>query len=198
MIDADKRNAAFLLHQEGMSAREIARRLGLGRNTLHRMLALSGAMPSAKQREKQPLDAELLQRLYTQCDGWIQRVQEKLAEEEGVRVAYQTLTRKLRALGIGAPRHARCERVPDAPGVEMQHDTSTYAIELGGKPVRLIASLMYLRYSKRRYLKFYRAFNRFKMKCFLQALLGLWGDLRLLRMNVASVQGVANNRAGGL
>ena len=98
MIDADKRNAAFLLHQEGMSAREIARRLGLGRNTLHRMLALSGAMPSAKQREKQPLDAELLQRLYTQCDGWIQRVQEKLAEEEGVRVAYQTLTRKLRAL----------------------------------------------------------------------------------------------------
>ena len=175
MIDADKRNAAFLLHQKGMSAREIARRLGLGRNTLHRMLALSGAMPSAKQREKQPLDAELLQRLYTQCDGWIQRVQEKLAEEEGVRVAYQTLTRKLRALGIGAPRHARCERVPDAPGVEMQHDTSTYAIELGGKPVRLIASLMYLRYSKRRYLKFYRAFNRFKMKCFLHEALMFWG-----------------------
>ena len=32
--------------------------------------------------------------------------------------------------------------------------------------MRVIASLMYLRYSKRRYLKFYRVFNRFRMKCF--------------------------------
>jgi transposase len=193
MIDADKRKAVFLLHQEGMSAREIARRLGLGRNTLRRLLALAGAMPPAKRREKQPLDAELLQRLYTQCDGWIQRVQEKLAEEEGVHVAYQTLTRKLRALGIGAPRQERCARVPDAPGVEMQHDTSTYEIALGGKPVRLIASLMYLRYSKRRYLEFYRAFNRFKMKCFLHEALMFWGyaaqDCIIDNTNLARLRG---------
>ena len=42
MIDADKRKAVFLLHQEGMGGREIARRLGLGRNTVRRIIALGG------------------------------------------------------------------------------------------------------------------------------------------------------------
>ncbi|MEK7993942.1 MAG: helix-turn-helix domain-containing protein, partial [Planctomycetota bacterium] len=40
MIDADKRNAIFLLHKKGMGAREIARRLGIGRNTVRRVIAL--------------------------------------------------------------------------------------------------------------------------------------------------------------
>ena len=175
MIDADKRKAVFLLHQEGMGVREIARRLGLGRNTVRRAIALEGAMPPATRREKQALDPELLRRLYTQCEGWIQRVHEKLAEEEGVRIPYPTLTRKLRTLGIGTPREERCARVPDEPGAEMQHDTTVYSMPLDGQPVRLIASLMYLRYSKRRYLKFYRAFNRFKMKCFFHEALMFWG-----------------------
>jgi hypothetical protein len=39
----------------------------------------------------------------------------------------------------------------------------------------VIASLLYLRYSKRRYLRFYRAFNRFAMKCFLHEALMFWG-----------------------
>ena len=38
MIEAYKRQAVFLLHQEGMSAREIARRLQLSRNTVRTML----------------------------------------------------------------------------------------------------------------------------------------------------------------
>jgi transposase len=176
MIDVDKRKAVFLLHQEGMGVREIGRRLGLGRNTVRRAIALVGALPPSTRREKQSIDPELLRRLYTQCEGWIQRVHEKLAEEEGVRVPYPTLTRKMRTLGLGAPREERCARVPDEPGAEMQHDTTVYSIPLDGKPVRLIASLMYLRYSKRRYLKFYRAFNRFKMKCFFHEALSFGGS----------------------
>jgi len=34
MIEADKRKAIFLLHQEGMPLREIARRLHVSRNTV--------------------------------------------------------------------------------------------------------------------------------------------------------------------
>jgi hypothetical protein len=113
--------------------------------------------------------------LYAECEGWIQRVHEKLAEEVGVRVPYPTLTRKLRALSIGTPQRERCARGPDEPGAEMQHDTTVYEINLDGRPARLIASLLYLRYSKRRYLKFYRAFNRFKMKCFFHEALSFWG-----------------------
>jgi len=52
------------------------------------------------------------------------RVYEKLEEEEGVAVTYSTLTRRLRQLGISQPRKQRCHRVPDEPGLEMQHDTS--------------------------------------------------------------------------
>ncbi len=201
MIDADKRKAVYLLHQKGMGAREIARRLGLGRNTVRRTIMLGGAMPPPARREKQPLDPELLRRLYAQCEGWIQRVHEKLTEEEGVSVPYPTLTRKLRALGIGTPRQERCARVPDSPGAEMQHDTTVYDIALGGQSARLIASLLYLRYSKRRYLKFYRAFNRFKMKCFFHEALTFWGyaarDCIIDNTNLARLRGTGANAVIG-
>jgi len=175
MIAAEKRKAVFFLHQEGMSVREISRRLKICRNAVRVVIAQQGAMPLVTRREKCPLDVELLRRLYGQCDGWIQRMHEKLIEEEGLVLTYPTLTRKLRTLGISTPRQERCERVPDEPGAEMQHDTSLYRILLGEQRQRLIASMLYLRYSKRRYLKFCRAFNRFKMKCFLHEALTFWG-----------------------
>jgi hypothetical protein len=81
----------------------------------------------------------------------------------------------VRELELGRPRSARCDHVPDEPGAEMQHDTSVYKLKLSDKPTRVIASLLYLRYSKRRYLKFYRTFNRFAMKCFLHEALMFWG-----------------------
>jgi hypothetical protein len=113
--------------------------------------------------------------MYQQCGGWLQRVHEKLVEEEKIQVSYPTLTRLVRDLELGKVRSARCDHVPDEPGAEMQHDTSVYKVKLSGKPTRVIASLLYLRYSKRRYLKFYRAFNRFAMKCFLHEAMMFWG-----------------------
>jgi transposase len=194
MINADKRKAVFVMHTEGMSVREISRRLGLGRNTVRRVIAFKGEMPTTRRREKRVLDPELLRRLYDECNGWIQRVHERLSEEERVVIPYQTLTRKLRALGIGVPKMERCARVPDEPGLEMQHDTTVYQVLLGERKTRVIASLLYLRYSKRRYLKFYRAFNRFKMKCFLHEALMFWGhaarDCIIDNTNLARLHGI--------
>jgi len=175
MIAADKRKAIFLLHQEGMSAREIARRLHVDRDTVRVVIAQGGQMPMVARPPKQLIDPELLQRLHQQCDGWIQRMHEKLAEEEGIQVKYSTLTRMLRRLGISKSPEARCSQVPDEPGAEMQHDTTVYHLKLGGQPVRLVATILYLRYSKRRYLRFYRSFDRFKMKCFIHEALMHWG-----------------------
>jgi len=174
MIEADTRRAIHLLHQEGMSDREIARRLGVDRKTVRVIIDQKGVMPEVC-RPKQHIDEALLSRLYAECDGYAQRVHEKLSEEQGVEVTYPTLTRRLRELGISKPQKDRCDRVPDEPGAEMQHDTTVYGIALAGKKVKLVASLVYLRYSKRRYLKFYRAFNRFKMKCFLHEAWMFWG-----------------------
>lgn len=147
MIETDKRKAVFLLHQEGHSVRAIAKLLGLSRNTVRTIIAQGGAPPSPHPRaDKQVLDEEVLRRLYQECQGHLQRVYEKLLEEEGLPVAYSTLTRRLRQMGISAPPKTRCHQVPDEPGAEMQHDTSVYQVALAGRRVRLIASLIYLRY----------------------------------------------------
>jgi len=116
MIAADKRKAVFLLHQEGMSARQIALRLQLSRNTVRTILEQKGEMPVRVRKDKIRIDAELLRRLYRECEGWVRRVYEKLVEEEGVQVSYPTVTRWLRQLGLSQDEPSRCDRVPDQPG----------------------------------------------------------------------------------
>ena len=175
MIETDKRKAVFLLHREGMSVREITRRLKLSRNTVRAIIAGKGVMPCSTRRDKQQIDPQLLRSLHEQCRGRIQRMHEKLVEEEDIRVSYSTLTAMLRKLGITKAQKTRCHRVPDEPGVEMQHDTTLYSIRLGDRKHKIIASLIYLRYSKRRYLKLYRSFDRFRMKCFIHEALTFWG-----------------------
>ena len=175
MIDPDVRNAIFQLHQQGMSLREISRCLHISRNAVRRIVKQQGKIARKQRDDKRDIDAELLERLYHECDGWMQRIHERLVEEEGIQIGYSTLTRMLRDLGLSRNQRTRCDRVPDEPGAEMQHDTTVYQVKLGGIGTRLIASLIYLRYSKRRYLKFHRAFNRFVMKCFFHEALMFWG-----------------------
>lgn len=175
MIEPDKRKAVFALHTEGMTQREISRRLRISRNTVRAIIVQDGRQPDIVRKDQKQIDPELLQKLYQDCDGWVQRVHEKLAEEHGISVGYSTLTRMLRKQGLGLPASKRCDRVPDEPGLEMQHDTTLYQVELGDQRTKVIASVLYLRYSKRRYLKFYRVFNRFAMKCFLHEALMYWG-----------------------
>jgi transposase len=174
MIAADQRKAIWLLHQEGMELRAIARRLHLSRNTVRTIIAQGGALPARTRADRLVLDEERLRQLYSECQGYISRVHEKLLEA-GIKVAYPTLTHRLRDLGISPARKRRCGEVPDEPGQEMQHDTSGYELDLSGRRVRVIASLLYLRYSKRRYLRFYPSFNRFRMKCFFHEALMFWG-----------------------
>lgn len=194
MIDPDMRNAVFQLHQEGMSSREISRRLHISRNAVRAIIRQQGKLTRKERNDKLQIDSELLERLYRECHGWIQRIHEKLIEEEQIEVGYSTLTRLLRDLGLGRNQASRCDRVPDEPGAEMQHDTTIYQLKLGEQKTKVIASLIYLRYSKRRYLKFYRAFNRFAMKCFLHEALMFWGcaakDCIIDNTNLARLRGV--------
>jgi transposase len=175
MIDPDKRNAVFTLHQEGMAAREISQRLNISRNTVGVIIEQQGQCLPKQRRDKIGVDLELLQRVYRECNGWVQRVHEKLKEEHGITIGYSTLTRLLQQHGMGTGNSGRCDSVPDSPGDEMQHDTSVYQVTFGDQRTRVIASMLYLRYSKRRYLRFYRSFNRFAMKCFLHEALMFWG-----------------------
>jgi len=174
MIDPEMRNAIYQLHLAGMPLRQISRQFHISRNTVRAVIKQQGKLPQTVRKDKIHIDLELLRRVHEECEGWIQRMHEKLVEEEGIQVSYSTLTRLLRELGWNKSRKTRCDRVPDEPGVEMQHDTTEYRLKLGGTWTRVIASLLYLRYSKRRYLKFYHVFNRFAMKCFFHEALSFW------------------------
>lgn len=158
-----------------MSAQEIVRRLHLSRNTVRTILKQKGEMPRGPRQDKIRIEEDLLRRLYADCRGWVERMHEKLVEEEGLEVSYSTVLRRVHELGLGQGKQQRCDRVPDVAGEEMQHDTSPYQVVLGDTTAGLIASIIYLRYSKRRYVRFYRRFNRFLMKCFLHEALGFWG-----------------------
>ena len=196
MIGPAKRKAIFLLHQEGVPLREISRKLGVHRDTVRAIIDLDGQMPNKVRNDKILVEEELLQKLYEDCDGYAQRVLEKLVEEEGVAITYSTLTRRLRELEISKPAKARCDEVADVPG-EMQHDTTVYQVKFAAGWVRVIASLLYLRFSKRRYLKFYRAFNRFRMKCFFHEALMFWGysgsHCIIDNTNLARLRGTGRN-----
>lgn len=166
MIDHNKRMAVIGLHLQGKGKREISRLLSLSRNSVTTIIDTDGRMPQIKRRDKTPFDEDRLRELHHRCDGRVQRIHEILLEEDQFKTAYSSLSQKLRELGLGKTKKLRCERVPDVPGEEMQHDTTLYHIMLGARKVKVVASLLYFRYSKVRYLKFYRSFNRFRMQCF--------------------------------
>jgi len=196
MKDANKRKAIFLLFNEGMGVREISRNLHVSTNTVSAIIAQKGEMPELTRKDKLDIDPELLRSLHTRCDGYAQRMHEIL-EEEGIKVGYSTLTRNIRELGLGQSKKQRCDQTPDVPGAEMQHDTSPYNIKFGTTRVKVVGSVIYMRYSKLRYLKFYRSFNRFAMKCFIHEALIFWGygapECIIDNTNLARLRGTGKN-----
>lgn len=167
------------------------------RDTIREIIKHAGAVPQKKRADTIIIDPSLLQKLYTECDGWVQRIHEKLREEEGIRVGYSTLTRMIRQMALGNSRKDRCSHVPDKPGAEMQHDTTVYTVKIGEKSLKVIASILYLRYCKMRYLKFYRPFNRFTMKCFFHEALTFFGytarECIIDNTNLARLRGTGKN-----
>src|SRR5215831_665809 len=60
MIDADKRQAVFLLHQEGMGRNQIARQLRISPNTVQAIIQQKGQMPVHTRQDKIQVDAVMV------------------------------------------------------------------------------------------------------------------------------------------
>lgn len=197
MINVNKRKAIFLLHNEGMGVREISRKLGVSTNTVSTIIKLKGRLPETIRRDKIHIEPELLRNLYAKCEGYVQRIHEMLLEEYGIKIGYSTLTNKIREQGLGQSRNQRCDQVPDIAGAEMQHDTSPYTVIIGLNWIKVVASIIYMRYSKIRYLKFYRSFKRFAMKCFIHEALIFWEHAASIciidNTNLARLRGTGKN-----
>ncbi|MBF0244823.1 MAG: hypothetical protein HQL31_06075 [Planctomycetes bacterium] len=176
MLNAEQHETILALHRAGEPIRAIARRLGVDRKAVARVISCQGSPLCGKRRDRMEIDDELLRSLHTECKGWMQRIHEKLTEEHGVQIAYSTLTQRCRELGLSRGKsQKRFHHVETAPGEEMQHDTTVYTIRILDKPVKVVASILYLRYSKMKYLKLYLRFCRYDMKCFLHEALMHFG-----------------------
>lgn len=175
MIDEEKRKAVLFLYQNGMNISDLSRNLKLNRKTVKKIIAEQDNPPKIKVRkDKINIDDELIRKLFTDNEGWGEKVHEEL-KARGIEIAYSTLTERLRKLGLRDKHKERSYQIPDSPGQEFQHDTSPYVLRIGGISTKVHCSLIYYRYSKVRYLKFYRFFNRFKMKCFFHEALTHFG-----------------------
>lgn len=173
MLDPEMCKSVYCLYNNGMPKREISRRLKISRNTVRHIIKAKGNLSRVKRADTIVIDEDVLRDLYAKCHGWRQRIHEMLTEQ-GVEISYSALTRKIRHMNFEED-DKRCSRVDDKPGEEIQHDTSKYKIRVGNVLMVVIASLLYFRFSKVRYLKFYRSFDRFRMKCFLYEALMYFG-----------------------
>ena len=111
MIDPEKRKAIYYLYLQGMGIRKIARELRADRNTVRAVIQGQGEPPDATRSDKIELCPEFISRLYRDCDGYAQRVHEKLTEEHDVAIGYSTLTGIIRDLGLRKRGHGRCDQV---------------------------------------------------------------------------------------
>jgi len=107
-----------------------------------------------------------LQEAFKRARGNGVRVQELLASEAGLKVPYSTLTRWIREAQLRDPPK-RSGEYHQAPGEEMQHDTSPHRVVLSGKAVTAQCAGLALAYSRRLFFQYYPRFTRFEAKQFL-------------------------------
>ena len=168
MLDKETRAAILLLHEKGHSQRTIAGDLKISRESVRQVLKSGKADVPDRAATSRLLDhLEDIRFFHKECKGNLVRVAEILKEEKGVAVSYPSLTWFCRRNGIGVETPQPAQRIITAPGEEMQHDTSPYTIEIGGKRVKRHSASLVLGYSRLIYLQFYPKFDRFHVKAFL-------------------------------
>jgi transposase len=175
MIDQERRTAVQTLYAQGIRKKQIASMLEIDIKTIRSIIDSDCNLQRKQRQDSIDISDKLLEELYRECKGYIQRIHEILTEKHNISIGYSTLTRLIRNKGIGKVDSNRSYQVPDLPGEEMQQDTTVYQILLGSQKHKIVCSGLYLRYSKMRYIKFYRHFNRFTMKCFFDETLKHWG-----------------------
>ena len=167
MLDRDVRNAILELHRRGLGSRRIAGDLGVARSTVQRVLDDGDPERPEFQREERLEEAlGRIRELHVVCRGNLVRVHEILAEE-GVEIAYSTLTAFCRRHKIGVPEKKAAGEYSFGPGEEMQHDTSPHDVEVGGRERRLQCASLVMAYSRARFMQIYPKFDRFFCKSFL-------------------------------
>jgi transposase len=150
-----------------VSKHEIARVLKLSRPTVRKVLRSNSTnVPEIPRAEKaEPYRQQILDLLLT-CKGNLVRVHEDLVAD-GATLSYQALTGFCRRQGIGQTPITPAGQYHFEPGVEMQHDTSPHAVEVGGRKYTAQTASGVLCYSRMLFFQINPTFQRFDCKVFL-------------------------------
>jgi len=158
MIPEEIRQAIMALRAKGTALRVISRMLGISRNTVRDVLNRRDERQPQQCSSYEPHQVVIAQ-AYPRCGGNVVRVQEEL-KEQGVEVAYSTLTRIVRDMELREPAPVRAGAYTFAPGEEMQHDTSPHKVIVAEKPLTAQCAGLVLAYSRRLFIQYYPRFTR--------------------------------------
>jgi len=188
VIERDLRAAILTLQGRGLGATEIARAVGVARNTVRAVLASGSAeVPRLERPEQLTPFVDLVRDLHVRCKGNLVRVHEEL-EGQRVVVAYSTLTSFCRRHEIGVKPKERAGRYHFEPGEEMQHDTSPHDVEIGGRIRRVQCASLVLCFCRMLFAQLYERWTRFEVRVFLtQALIYLGGAASRCMLDNSSV-----------
>jgi hypothetical protein len=182
MLDLDTRRAILYLNSKGHGPRAIARTVGASRNAVKKVLRQDVAeVPKLSRHEIAEENTDRIRELYADCQENLVRVMEKL-QDEGLSIAYSTLTAFCRRQGIGVKPKLRAGEYHFHEAQEMQHDTSPHDVKAGGKLRRLQCASLVLCYSRMVYAQVYSVWNRFYCKVFLTEALQYFGGAASLCM----------------
>ena len=161
------RTAIFELKAKRHSVRKIAKLLKISKTTVVEVLKskTSKPPPSLRPEKAEPHRDQILE-LLRSCKGNLIRVHEEL-QEEGVKMAYSTLTSFCRRYQIGKSAKVPVGSYFFRPGQEMQHDTSPHKAEIGGKVQVVQSASGVLAFSRMIFFQCYPRFRRFECKIFL-------------------------------
>jgi transposase len=158
-----QRNTILSRWRAGASQRQIARDLGLSRNTVQRALAEIG-----RQRAGTAADRKHRPQMLAAYETVLQELLARYPDLTGVRLleelkqrgfggSYSTLRRRLQEV---RPRNTPqpVQRFETGPGAQAQMDYATYDLDFGDEGRRRVYAFSYvLGYSRRQYLRFVEA-----------------------------------------
>lgn len=157
----DERERILELAKQDVSSREIARRLGLGRRIVRKLIdatkpTTSGAPPATDEAGKlDPFREAIAERAAKGLTTT--RILREITElgYQGGRSILGAHVRSLRAASGAQTKQRAWRRFETAPGEELQIDWSPYSVPLGGKITRVVAFAATLCWSRKLHVRFY-------------------------------------------
>lgn len=170
MKTKDQVNAIIAMHENGMTARSIARAIGCSPHTVGRYLKLGEWRPRRQAKGKLHGLEDWLAERFTRHRGNADVVRQELLAEHGIEVSLRTVERAVEPLRREMRKSSLATvRYETSPGEQVQIDFGTKRTSIGGSSVQVKLFAATLGWSRR---QFVAAFEDERQRSWLEGLDG--------------------------